>query len=65
MVFVAPGPLTSIQTLAVVVAWTQSRPYTAARAQKSPWPWVAAQDIQISMALVAAWLSDTNMDSGV
>lgn len=33
--------------------------------QMSPWPWVAAQATQTSMASVAAWPQDINTPTGV
>lgn len=42
----------------------QTWPSAVARAQMTPWLWVATQVIQIFMALAVAWPLDTNMVLG-
>lgn len=52
------------QTLAVVGSWTQTQILAATQTEESPWPQVAAEATQISMALEVARLLDTNTITG-
>ena len=58
------GPQTSTQTLAAARPWTQTWPLVAAWSQIASWLWVEAQATQIRMAVVVAWLPDTNKATG-